>query len=53
MLAVDLDMLATDQDSACGNFWLWRLVLIMFVEKNLKKYDKQKNNRDGCAGSSV
>ena len=49
----DLYMLATDQDSSCGDFSPWRLVLVMVVQNNLEKRDKQKNNRDGRAGSLV
>ena len=40
VLALDLNMLATDQDSDCGNFRLWQIVLIMVVKKNLEKYDE-------------
>ena len=53
MLVVDLGMLATDRDSECGYFKPWWLVLIMVVQNNLEKHNKQKNNRDGCAGSLV
>ena len=51
MLAVELDMLTTDQDSNCGGFRQWRLVLIMVVQNNLDKCDEQGKNRDGCTGS--
>ena len=50
VIAADMDMLVIDWDLACGDFRPWRLVLIMVVQNNLEEFDKQKNNRDGCAG---